>query len=119
VRQIPGLDPEVQAAAHLTDRQAECLDLHVRGASYRWIARELDIEHVTAREHTLKAIRRIERVMREDEWIRSRSHELAPRPSDAVTASSIVRPANRLHDVESRQQPHGEARTMAGRGQRG
>ena len=28
-------------------------------------------------------------------------------------------PANRLHDVESRQQPYGEARTMAGRGQRG
>jgi DNA-binding CsgD family transcriptional regulator len=67
VRRIPGLDPEVQAAARLTDRQAECLDLHVRGASYRWIARELDIEHVTAREHTLKAIRRIERVMRQDE----------------------------------------------------
>jgi FixJ family two-component response regulator len=67
VRQIPGLDPEVQAAAHLTDRQAECLDLHVRGASYRWIGRQLDIEHVTAREHVQKAVRRVERVMRADE----------------------------------------------------
>ena len=39
-RRIPGLDPAVQERAGLTDRQAECLELHVRGASLRWIARE-------------------------------------------------------------------------------
>ena len=43
MRRVAGLDPDVQARAKLTDKQAECLDLHVRSASYRWIARELGL----------------------------------------------------------------------------
>jgi DNA-binding NarL/FixJ family response regulator len=46
----PGLDPAIQERAGLTDRQAMYLELHVKGASYRWIARELGL--------TLEAIAR-------------------------------------------------------------
>jgi hypothetical protein len=45
---IPGLSPEQQERAHLTDKQAECLALHLRGASYRFIAIKLGyVEHST------------------------------------------------------------------------
>jgi hypothetical protein len=71
VRQIPGLDPDVQERAGLTDRQAECLDLHLRGASYRYIARAIGVlQHVTAREHVQVAVAKVERAMREGEPVR-------------------------------------------------
>jgi DNA-binding CsgD family transcriptional regulator len=68
VSQIPGLTAEVEAAAGLSLRKRECLELHLKGASYRWIARQLGlVAHTTAREHVTKAIFKIERVMRVDE----------------------------------------------------
>jgi DNA-binding CsgD family transcriptional regulator len=64
VRQIPGLDPEVQARAGLTDRQAECLELSVRGASLRWIAAQLGVlNHQTIAQHLATAVAKVERVM--------------------------------------------------------
>jgi hypothetical protein len=49
-QRVAGLDPKVQERAGLTRRQAECLDLRIRGASYRYIAIQLGIAHVTVRE---------------------------------------------------------------------
>jgi hypothetical protein len=57
VSQIPGLTAAVEAAAGLSLRKRECLELHLKGASYRWIARQLGlVAHTTAREHVTKTI---------------------------------------------------------------
>jgi hypothetical protein len=48
---VHGLDPAVQERAGLTDRQADCLDLHLRGMSYRRIAGAQCCDESTVRHH--------------------------------------------------------------------
>jgi DNA-binding NarL/FixJ family response regulator len=64
---VPGLSPELQARAELTDRQAECLSLHLKGASYRFIGQALDLEQWTAYGHVQRALYRLERATRNPE----------------------------------------------------
>jgi DNA-binding CsgD family transcriptional regulator len=63
---IPGLAPDVQARAGLSNRQAECLSLHLRGASYRVIGAALGIDYSTAHGHVQRGLRRLELAMRPD-----------------------------------------------------
>lgn len=61
------LDEALVEKAGLTARQRECLELHLRGASYRYIAKQLGIRHVVVIEHVQKAIGRLSDVLAPDE----------------------------------------------------
>jgi DNA-directed RNA polymerase specialized sigma24 family protein len=58
------LDADLIARAGLTDRQRECLELHLQGGSYRFIGDALGIDFSTVHGHVQRALRRMEKVMR-------------------------------------------------------
>ena len=63
---VPGLDPAIQEAAGLTEKECEALALYTGqdGGGYRAVGLALDLSRDAVRDRVRNATRKLERVMR-------------------------------------------------------